>query len=156
MVTELSLWKEEWFSKDGRELASQGWETEPQIDIGLIHDNRTLTQSLCSNQPKTIMRGVSDCQRLNGPPFPTWNQSEKAKDTPGVFPGGPVVKNLSANAGDTRDGFDPWVGKMPWSRKWQPTPVLLPGKSQGQRSLVGYSPWGHKESDMTEQLKTSC
>ena len=51
-----------------------------------------------------------------------------------------MVKNLSANAGDTRDGFDPWVGKMPWSGKWQPTPVLLPGKSQGQRSLVGYSP----------------
>ena len=39
-----------------------------------------------------------------------------------------------------------------WRRKWQPTPVFLPGKSHGQRSLVGYSPWGHKESDMTEQL----
>ena len=38
----------------------------------------------------------------------------------------------------------------PWRRKWQPTPVLLPGKSHGWRSLVGYSPWGHKESDMTE------
>ena len=61
-----------------------------------------------------------------------------------------MVKNLSANAGDTRDGFDPWVGKMPWSRKWQPTPVLLPGKSQGQRSLAGYSARGHKESDTTE------
>ncbi|CAI9168844.1 unnamed protein product [Rangifer tarandus platyrhynchus] len=41
---------------------------------------------------------------------------------------------------------------MPWSRKWQPTPVLLPGKSHGQRSLEGYSPWGRKESDMTERL----
>ena len=39
-----------------------------------------------------------------------------------------------------------------WRRKWQPTPVLLPGKSHGQRSLIGYSPWGHKESDMTERL----
>ena len=48
--------------------------------------------------------------------------------------------------------FDPWVGKIPWRRKWQPTPVLLPGKSHGQRSLVGYSPWGHKESDITERL----
>ena len=37
---------------------------------------------------------------------------------------------------------DPWVGKIPWRRKWQPTPVLLPGKSHGQRSLLGYSPWG--------------
>ena len=48
------------------------------------------------------------------------------------------------------DGFHPWVGKIPWRRKWQPTPVLLPGESHGWRSLVGYSPWGCKESDMTE------
>ena len=51
-----------------------------------------------------------------------------------------------------RPGFDPWVGKIPWGRKWQSTPVLLPGKSHGQRSLVGYSPGGHRESDMTKQL----
>ena len=44
--------------------------------------------------------------------------------------------------------FDPWVGKIPWSKKWQPTPVFLPGKSHGQRSLVGYSPQGCKETDM--------
>ena len=49
-------------------------------------------------------------------------------------------------------GFDSWVGKIPWSRKWVPTPVFLPEESHGQRSLVGYSPWGPKESDMTEQL----
>ena len=48
-----------------------------------------------------------------------------------------------------RCGFDPWVRKIPWREKWQPTPVFLPGKSHGQRSLVGYSPWGHKELDMT-------
>ena len=47
-------------------------------------------------------------------------------------------------------GFDPWVGKIPWRRKWQPTPVFLPGESHGQRSLVGYSPWGPRESDTTE------
>ena len=46
-----------------------------------------------------------------------------------------------------RHGFDPWVGKIPWRRKWQPTPVILPGESHAQRSLVGYIPWGHKESD---------
>ena len=45
---------------------------------------------------------------------------------------------------------NPWIRKIPWSRKWQPTPVLLPGESHGQRSLVGYSPWGCKESDTTE------
>jgi len=47
-------------------------------------------------------------------------------------------------------GSDPWVRKIPWRRKWQPTPVLLPGKSYGRRSLVGYSPWGHKELDTTD------
>ena len=51
-----------------------------------------------------------------------------------------------------RPRFNPWVGKTPWRRKWQPTPVLLPGKFHGCRNLIGYSPWGHKESDMTEQL----
>ena len=44
-----------------------------------------------------------------------------------------------------RCGFDPWIGKVPWKRKLQPTPVFLPGKSHGQRGLVGYSPWGHKK-----------
>ena len=53
-----------------------------------------------------------------------------------------VVKNLPVKARDTRDGFDPWVVKIPW--KCQPTPVFLPGKLHGQRSLVGYSPWGLK------------
>ena len=49
-----------------------------------------------------------------------------------------------------RLGFNPWVGKIPWRRKWQPTPVFLPGKSHEQRGLMGYSPWGHKELDRTE------
>ena len=51
-----------------------------------------------------------------------------------------------------RPGFNPWVRKIPWRRKWQPTPVSLPGESHRQRSLAGYSPWGCKESDTTEQL----
>ena len=46
--------------------------------------------------------------------------------------------------------FNLWVRKMPWSRKWQPTPVFLPGEFHRQRSLAGYSPWGHRESDMIE------
>ena len=49
-----------------------------------------------------------------------------------------------------RHGFDPWVGKIPQRRKWQPTPVLLPGESHGLRSLAGCSPWGRQESDTTE------
>ena len=48
--------------------------------------------------------------------------------------------------------FNPWVGKIPWRRKWQPTPVLLPGKFHGWRSLVDYSPRDRKELDTAEQL----
>jgi len=57
-------------------------------------------------------------------------------------------KEPTCNAGDIRHGLDLRVGKIPWRRAWQI--VFLPGESQGQRSLVGYSPWGHKESDTTE------
>ena len=47
--------------------------------------------------------------------------------------------------------FDPWVWKIPWKREWLSTPVFLPGESHGQRKLMGHSPWGHKESDLTER-----
>ena len=49
-----------------------------------------------------------------------------------------------------RPRFDPWIGKIPWRRAWQPTPVFLPGESHGPRSLVGYGPWGRQESNRTE------
>ena len=64
------------------------------------------------------------------------------------FPCSSVSKESACNARDP--GFDPWVGKIPWQRKWQLTPAFLPGKSHGQRSLVSCSPWGHKESATTE------
>ena len=69
-----------------------------------------------------------------------------------------MVKNLPANAGAVRYpvGFDPWVGKIPWSREQKPIPVFLPVESHGQRSLVGYSPWGCKELDMTEATRQAC
>ena len=64
-----------------------------------------------------------------------------------------LVKNLPAKARDARDaGLISGLGISPGSRKWQTTPVFLPGKFHGERSLVGYSPWDHKELDMTEQL----
>ena len=53
-----------------------------------------------------------------------------------------------------RRRISPWVGKIPWRRKWQPTPVFLPGEFHGQKSLAGYSPWGRKESDTTERRST--
>ena len=62
-----------------------------------------------------------------------------------------TVKNLPANVGRHKGhGFNPWVGKIPWRRTWQPTPVFLPGESHGQRGLAGYGPWGCTESDTTE------
>ena len=67
------------------------------------------------------------------------------------FPGGSGSKASVYNAGDL--GLIPGLGRSAGEgRKWQSTPVLLPGKSHGQRSLVSYSPWGRKESDATERL----
>ena len=65
-------------------------------------------------------------------------------------PGATVVKNPRVCRRHKKHRFDPWVGKILWRRKWQPTAVFLPGKSHGQRRLVGCSPWDHKESDTTE------
>ena len=65
-----------------------------------------------------------------------------------------MAKNLLAmleSQVQSRPGFDPWAGKMPWSRKWQLTPIFLPGEFHGQRSLLGYTVHGiAKESDITE------
>ena len=58
-----------------------------------------------------------------------------------------TVKNLPAM---WETGFDPRIRKIPWRRAWLPTPVFLPGEFHGQRSLMGYSPWGPKEMDTTE------
>ena len=72
------------------------------------------------------------------------------------FPGGASHKEHTCQCKrHKRHGFSPWVEKIPWSRKWQPTPVFLPGESYGQRSLLGCSPWGHKASDMTDATEHS-
>ena len=73
------------------------------------------------------------------------------------FPGGTCGKESTCQCRRCQKlGFNPWVGKIPWRRKWQPTPVFLPGESYGWRSLAGYSPCGHIESDMTEHACISC
>ena len=89
-------------------------------------------------------------------PFSFWVC--RFRDSPALFPDPQValvVKNPLANAGRLRHKFDPWVRESPWRRAWQPTPAFLPGASHGQRSLAGYSLWGHKESDMTGRLSTA-
>ena len=55
-----------------------------------------------------------------------------------------------------RPRFHPWVGENPWRREWQPIAVFFPGESHGQRSLAGYSPWGHKESDTIDHAGIYC
>ena len=66
------------------------------------------------------------------------------------FPGGSVIKNLPAMQEHRKHGFSPWVGKSPWRRGMATHSSNLAGESHGQRSLVGYCPWGCKELDMTE------
>ena len=110
--------------------------------------------ALLQNNPKKALRGQEE------EPDYHFNLSLKhtATHTMG-FPGGSMVKSTLANAGDAkRREFQPWVGKIPWRRKWQPTPVFWLGKSHGERSQVGYSPRGRKELDMTEPMSThtSC
>ena len=76
-----------------------------------------------------------------------WVKILNKEDGARGFPGGSYGKMSACNGG--RLWFDPWVRKSPWRRKWQPTPVLLPEKSQPGRL---HCPWGHKESDMIERL----
>ena len=80
--------------------------------------------------------------------------SSKFIQCAGGFPGGASLGKESAcqRRRHRRRGFDPWVRQIFWRTKWQPTPVFLPGESHGQRSLVGYSPWRHRELDMTERI----
>ena len=75
----------------------------------------------------------------------------REQPNPGIKPRSPALQADSLPS-DSPEKCNPWVGKIPWRRKWQPTPVLLPRKSHGQRSLAGYSSLGHKELDTTKQL----
>ena len=93
---------------------------------------------------------------LSGPPRPSsvsvglacYAEEEDRNYLRHSFPSSSDSKEFACSAGDP--GFDPWVGKIPWRMAWQPTPIFLPGESHGQRSLMDYSPLGHKGSDATE------
>ena len=85
-------------------------------------------------QPHWAGYGISTQDTSFANPSPVERASQGARD-----------KESSCQSRKCR--FDPWVGKIPWRRKWQHTPVFLPGKSHRQRSLVGYSPWSQKKSE---------
>ena len=72
------------------------------------------------------------------------------------FPGSSSKESACQCRKCKRCGFDPCFGKIPRRRAWQPTPVFFPGESHGQKSLVGYSPWGRKELDTTEAILQQC
>ena len=95
---------------------------------------------------------------LAGRFFTLWATREvqkRHKWLTGGFPDGAVGKHSTCQCRrPTRRKFDPWFGKIPWRRKWKPTPVVLLGKSHGQRSPAGYSPWSFKEWNMSEWLRT--
>ena len=104
---------------------------------------------LHSSLAKAVSNSVTPFNCLAGHPY-NWN-GLNVWSRPNHITGLPWWLSGKESACQCRrHKFDPWVRKIPWRRKWQPTVVFLPGKSHGQRSLVGYSPWGHKETDTTE------
>ena len=112
----------------------------PLIAIGMHHDLMSLSIYSCSFPFSLLLCCV------------LWICKKEDIE----FPGGAMVKNLPTRRYRTyrRYGFSPWAWKILWSRKWQPTPVFLPEKFPGQRSLAGYRLWGCKESYTTEHTLT--
>ena len=108
------------------------------VDAGLCRD-----QEVQQRSPQETLSG--DCSSVHVKALLCFK---------GVFPKTRWVKNPPQCRRNRSRGFDPWVRKIPWRRKWPPTPVFLPEKSHGQKSLESYSPWGRKESDTTEWLST--
>ena len=113
----------------------------------------------------TPHKGVTDLLLLFKNMYKQWNISYRKISNaicgnmvgPRGLPGGASGKEPTCQCRrPKRCRFDPWVGKIPWRRKALPNPVFLPGDSLGQRSLAGYSPYGHKELDMTEAAKHTC
>ena len=130
-----------------------------EIRLGRIPKTRglsltsTFSRCNCLNFPAGLTHpSSSPAPRENEDSSPSHSQTEVGTGWQG-FPGGSNGKESTCNSGEL--GLIPGLGKIAWRRAWQPTPVFLPEESHGQRSLVGYSPWTHKESDTTEWLRTT-
>ena len=127
------------------------WNRHVHSSINLHGQDRETAQVPITDESLQKMRcirnGILFSREEEGNPVICYNT-----DGPWGFPGASAVKNPAASGGDT--GSIPGSRRFPWRRNQQPTPVVLPGKSHGQRSLAGYSLWGHKESNMTEHMHT--
>ena len=143
-----------WFKLPGTNSLCSGiyskFPTPPSIPDGLPHGHKgSADTSLCCVPASPFLSFLHDCQR---PPsirpcrVPAWSLW-------GYF--GHLMRrvdSLEKPCGWRHNTKGHWHPRAPWRRAWQPTPVFLPGVSHGRRSLSGYSPWGHKQSDMTERL----
>ena len=99
-----------------------------------------------SQVPICLTTQIQICLKPNLPFNNGLNEAHKGIWVCMEFPGGTSGKEPACQCRRHEGrGFDPWIWKIPWRRKWQRTPVFLPGESHGQRSLAGYSPWGQKD-----------
>ena len=101
---------------------------------------------ICVRVLRKLLKSVGQAKSLKSPAMQGFFGRE-----PRGFPDDSVVKNPAASEGDSV--FNPWVRKIPWNRKQEPTPGFLPGEFHGQRSLMGYSLWARKESDTTKHAR---
>ena len=128
------------------------WHTRLQSAWILIQNLRMGLHGLCSSAWWDWPGSLSVkplCYRL----LEQWLGLCSSPDKDWGFPGVASGKELACQCRRCqRHRFSPWVGKVPYRRVWQPTPVFLPRKSQGQRSLAGYSPWVRKELDPIEVI----
>ena len=147
-------------------LAPCWWPLIPNLLLHPIYSQINVCEAL----PAYLNLCLPDFRALLVSPLPGWGTwcSEKPSYQPGVaqlrnpgffatsahtlgLPRWHSGKESACQHG--RCGFDPWIRKILWRRKWQPSPVFLPGKFRGQRSLAGYSPWGCTELDRTEHTR---
>ena len=114
--------------------------SESTIQLMSHHCNRQHFSFLVVHRAVVLWQSFGFLQsRQDGTRLPRWH---RGKQSPVNSREADSVKQSPCQC--KRCGFNPWVGKTPWRRKWQPTPVFLPGESHSQKSLESYSPWGHR------------
>ena len=106
----------------------------PTHESEVVQSCRTLSDPMDCSSPGSSLHGIFQARVLE------WVAIAFSKET--------LITDKESSCQPRRHGFSPWVRQIPWRRKQQPTLVFLPRESHGQRNLAGYSPWGHKESDI--------